>query len=400
MSRRDLRIRWKSDLEKSVLTANFERRGWLRTESADDWNFYWASVHTVKQIFNPDSRHRLNDLQLVNHFPNHFELTRKDLMVKNIKRYRKELERESTALPGTLDFVPVTYTLPADYSLFVEEFRRQSSAMWILKPSARAQGKGIFIINKLSQIKRWASAKVDRSRDSYVISKYIDNPLLVGGRKFDLRIYALVTSYRPLRVYLHSQGFARFCTTRYTTDVHELDNMFVHLTNVAVQKHNEDYNAKHGGKWNLKNLRLYLESTRGAEATERLFRDIETIIVVSLKAVQNVMINDKHCFECYGYDIIIDDALKPWLVEVNASPSLTATTRPDRILKTALINDLLSVVIPPDVNEFRKHGANSCRARVVGGFSLLYDESTEIEAERAAAEASRRASRRAGDRWR
>jgi hypothetical protein len=37
----------------------------------------------------------------------------------------------------------------------------------------------------------------------------------------------------------------------------------MHLTNVAVQKHNEDYNSKHGGKWNIYNLRLYVEATRG-----------------------------------------------------------------------------------------------------------------------------------------
>jgi len=47
--------------------------------------------------------------------------------------------------------------LPADYSLFVEEFRRCPNAMWIMKPTNRAQGKGIFIINRLAQIKKWSS---------------------------------------------------------------------------------------------------------------------------------------------------------------------------------------------------------------------------------------------------
>lgn len=60
------------------------------------------------------------------------------------------------------------------------------------------------------------------------------------------------------------------------------------------------------------------------------------------------MANDRHCFECYGYDIIIDNNLKPWLVEVNASPSLTSTTVTDRILKYKLVDNILSVVLPPD----------------------------------------------------
>lgn len=69
------------------------------------------------------------------------------------------------------DFVPVTYMLPADYNLFVEEFRKSPSSTWIMKPCGKAQGKGIFLINKLSQIKKW-------SRDSKT-SSYVGQPAVL-----------------------------------------------------------------------------------------------------------------------------------------------------------------------------------------------------------------------------
>ena len=98
----------------------------------------------------------------------------------------------------------------------------------------------------------------------------------------------------------------------------------------------------------MQNLRLFLETTRGRQETNKLFDEINWLIVHSLKAVAPVMVSDRHCFECYGYDIIIDDHLKPWLIEVNASPSLSSTTVADRIMKYRLINDILNVVIPPE----------------------------------------------------
>ena len=78
----------------------------------------------------------------------------------------------------------------------------------------------------------------------------------------------------------------------------------------------DEYNTIHGGKWAVENLRLYLEETKGREVADGLFDDITWLIVHSLKAVAPVIVNDRHCFECYGYDIIIDDNLKPWLIEV------------------------------------------------------------------------------------
>lgn len=55
-------------------------------------------MQTIRNVFSVETGYRLSDDQIVNHFPNHYELTRKDLMVKNIKRYRKELEKEGSPL--------------------------------------------------------------------------------------------------------------------------------------------------------------------------------------------------------------------------------------------------------------------------------------------------------------
>ncbi|XP_045535815.1 polyglutamylase complex subunit TTLL1-like [Papilio machaon] len=391
----DKRVTYCTDLEKSVIISNFERRGWIQVGPEDEWNFYWSFTQNCRNIFSIENGYRMNDNQIINHFPNHYEISRKDLLVKNIKRYRKELEKEGNPLAEKmevvlpsgqvatryvhLDIIPVTYVLPADYNMFVEEYRKSPQSTWIMKPCGKSQGTGIFLINKLSKLKKWSrEAKIPfhpqlSSKESYVISRYIDNPLLIGGKKFDLRLYLLVTSFRPLKAYLFKHGFCRFCTVKYDTSVTELDNMYVHLTNVSVQRHGVEYNSLHGGKMSVQNFRLYLEGTRGRSVTEKLFADMHWLIVHSLKAVAPVMANDRHCFECYGYDIIIDNTLKPWLVEVNASPSLQSTTHNDRILKYKLIDNIISVVVPPDgIPDARWNKIPSAEA--LGDFEVLIDE--------------------------
>ena len=79
----------------------------------------------------------------------------------------------------------------------------------------------------------------------------------------------------------------------------------------------------------------------------------------------------------YGYDVLIEDNLKPWLIEVNASPSVSTTTESDKVLKMNLMRDVFKIVVPPEWAEEgnTKHGANTCKDYKVGSFSLIIDES-------------------------
>jgi len=267
--------------------------------------------------------------------------------------------------------------LPADYGLFVEEFKMHPpGAIWIMKPTGSAQGKGIFLFNKLSQVTDWkkdykwkGDAQKEKEVAAYVVQRYIENPQLIGGKKFDLRLYVLVTSYSPLTVYIYRAGFCRFSGYRYNTHAKNLGDTYVHLTNAAIQKTAPGYDAGAGCKWPLRNYKMYLIAKYGLQATDRMFNAVEELAINSLFSVQKVMINDKHCFEMYGYDILIDDTLKPWLIEVNASPSISADTIQDYELKFGLLDDVYNVL---DV-ETKLGGAVET---TVGGFDLIYSNGT------------------------
>jgi len=348
-------------------------RGWRKVDEDADWDFVWADREWIYAAFD---RMHLEQWQRLNHFRNGRELCRKDLMAKNLKRRRRALEKEGRVEEAAAyDFIPTTFVLPREYSMFVEEFKR-SGGVWIMKPIGSAQGKGIFLFSRLSEISEWKTdfkaykpggkgEKDDKEVEAYVVQRYLQYPLLIGGKKFDMRLYALVTSFSPLKVYQYRRGFARFTNSRYSSDPHDIYNGFVHLTNVAIQKTAENYDERTGGKMELQALKLFLMGRYGVERVDALFWEMQMIILRALLAVQHVMINDKHCFELYGYDIIIDQDLKPWLLEVNASPSLTANTKEDYAMKTEMLHGMLDVV---DMDQ-----ALSGDEEHVSGWDLVYD---------------------------
>ncbi|XP_010083998.1 PREDICTED: tubulin polyglutamylase TTLL6, partial [Pterocles gutturalis] len=179
---------------------------------------------------------------------------------------------------------------------------------------------------------------------------------LIDGFKFDMRIYVLVTSCDPLRIFVYKEGLARFATMRYINpSSRNLGDICMHLTNYAINKHNENFNQDDtmGSKRKLSTLNAWM--TDNSYNTTKLWKDIEDIIIKTLISAHPIV---KHsyqtcfpnhtssgaCFEILGFDILLDRTLKPWLLEVNHSPSFTTDSRLDREVKDALLCDTINLI--------------------------------------------------------
>lgn len=101
-----------------------------------------------------------------------------------------------------------------------------------MKPSNSSRGRGIHLIDDINEIKS--------NDEPSVVSRYVTNPLLINGHKFDLRIYVLVTSYEPLKVYVFKEGLTRFASETYSSKINK-NNKFMHLTNYSINKKNENF---------------------------------------------------------------------------------------------------------------------------------------------------------------
>jgi len=188
------------------------------------------------------------------------------------------------------------------------------------------------------------------------VSRYIQNPLLVNGHKFDLRIYVCVTSFDPLRIYVYKEGLARFATMEYSLNKAK-GNKFIHLTNYSINKKNHNYVQSEnleqddfGFKWSLAALCRHLEQI---DIDMDLFWSrIYDVIIKSILSAENTIfcaskktcIHRGNCYELFGFDIMIDSDFKPWLIEINLSPSLACDSNLDLKIKSQLLSDTFNLI--------------------------------------------------------
>ena len=217
--------------------------------------------------------------------------------------------------------------------------------IWIMKPSNLSRGRGVTCVDSLLPIEQSLSATND---SGLIVQKYIENPLIIKKRKFDIRQWVLVTSLNPLVIWMWKEPYLRFGAEDYIMD--DLNNIYSHLTNNSIAKHSTKFkNEKtfEGDMWTCFDFADFI----GKEKWKEIHEKIKNAIICSFFAVHQEIKQRENSHELYGYDFMIDDEYNVYLIEVNASPALDYSTKITEKAVKEMVKDLIELVI--DYNNAR-----------------------------------------------
>lgn len=229
--------------------------------------------------------------------------------------------------------------------------------IWIIKPGRKSRGRDIKVLQSLEEIKEYTSIP-----NYWVAQKYIENPLLINSRKFDIRQWVLITSFDPLVIWIYKKCYLRFTAEEFSFS--DLSNNFKHLTNNSVSKESSQF-ADWGHMWDLEEFQNFLISLTGNDIwTDSLFPSIKKVIISSITTAGKLY--RKNSFELLGFDLMVDEEMKPWLIEVNTSPAMDYST----VIKNQRVTERLVKEVSEDlVKVLVDHGED------MGSFELCYQGS-------------------------
>ena len=178
-----------------------------------------------------------------------------------------------------------------------------------------------------------------------IIQKYIEKPLLYFGRKFDIRIWVLLT--HDLKVYVFNEGHLKCCSVKY--DLSCKDN-YSHLTNYSFQKYNDNFGKyEWGNEVSFDDLQNNIDINYNHKVNFKRdiipkIHDIVKFCFQSVKSKINSM-NRKYTFEIFGFDFMIDCNFQPFLIEINTNPGLEESSPLIKMLVPRMLDDALRLTV-------------------------------------------------------
>ena len=249
------------------------------------------------------------------------EKRRKETFINNTSSNERPLERPKE--DTIKDLLPEIDTILKKLSINLPQYALEGSKnVWIVKPGGLSRGRGVHCIDQLNDI-----LSNVKPCNQTIIQKYIENPLVINGRKFDIRQWVLVTDLNPLTVWIFETPYVRFGAENYHID--DFKNVFSQLTGNSIAKHSEKFNTGEieGDMWENEQFKEFLEKKFGGNPWNEIQKKIEKIVILSLESAKHKLFNRKNNFEVFGFDIMLDDKLNVYLIEINASPDWTYSTK-------------------------------------------------------------------------
>lgn len=314
---------------------------------------YKSDMNTFKSIFemiDQQSKNQITHDELVE------DLSKKYLSNISLKKGTRNKHTESIHLPTT-HF--------AGYNL------------WFLKVTKLNRGRGIYVFDTLDKLialikeleggvvmppAENANPSVETQKEkqdttfsnlssvpnkiqssTFVIQKYIERPLLINKRKFDIRIWVLLT--HDLKVHFFKEGYLRTSCEDFSLKSEDVCKTFVHLTNNAVQKQSDNYGQfEDGNQMSFDDFQTYIDenySASGINVKNDLVASMKQTVVTTFKAAENFLLKDnrRSTFELFGFDFIIDEEFKVWLIEINTNPCLEESSKLLESLIPRMVDD-------------------------------------------------------------
>ena len=267
------------------------------------------------------------------------EKWRKETFINNTSNNERPTERPKQ--DSIKDLLPEIENILKKLSVNLPQYVLEGSKnVWIVKPGGLSRGRGVHCIDQLNDI-----LSNVKPCNQTIIQKYIENPLVINGRKFDIRQWVLVTDLNPLTVWLFETPYVRFGAENYHID--DFKNVFSQLTGNSIAKHSDKFNTGEieGDMWENAQFRGFLKKTYGGDPWIQIQKKIEKIVILSLECAKHKLFNRKNNFEVFGFDIMLDDKLNVYIIEINASPDWTYSTKVTEKLVKIASDDIMKVVL-------------------------------------------------------
>ncbi|XP_067447666.1 protein polyglycylase TTLL10 isoform X2 [Thunnus thynnus] len=327
-----------------IVSRYCESRGWKRiyNKHREDFKLKWCEIKSLANYCN----FREGE-QLVYQIPNNKVLTTKIGLLSSLREY----ERVSSKVhhgPGLRrlkmeEFIPTTFRMDVKgerEAFFAQQegVSNNESHMWICKPTGLNQGRGIFLLKSQEDVAAFRLKLQDRedsqaNRKAHhrqpqarIVQHYIQSPLLLKGKKFDVRSYLLIACTAPYMIFFR-HGYVRL-----TCDLYDpgSNNLSAHLTNQYMQKKNPLYSQlKEDTVWSMESFNAYVNDR--FQVAKGLPRDwvlgafakrMQQIMTQCFLAVKSKLDCRLGFFDLIGCDFMVDEDFKVWLLEMNCNPAL------------------------------------------------------------------------------